>query len=98
LTSEQQVSFAPIVPDFVIELRSSSDTLSRLQAKMQEYVEQGVQLGLLIDDLRSVGDHRKSRKVHIYRPNCEPEVVENPEVVSCDPELPGFALKMARIW
>jgi Uma2 family endonuclease len=78
------------VPDFVIELRSSSDTLSGLQEKMQEYIEQGVRLGLLID--------RKGRKVHIYRPNCEPEVLENPEVVSCDPELPGFALKMERIW
>jgi Uma2 family endonuclease len=90
LSLEQQASFAPIVPDFVIELRSSSDTLSGLQEKMQEYIEQGVRLGLLID--------RKSRKVHIYRPNCDPEILGNPEVVSCDPELPGFALKMARIW
>jgi Uma2 family endonuclease len=90
LSPEQQASFAPIVPDFVIELRSSSDTLSGLQEKMQEYIEQGVRLGLLID--------RKNRKVHIYRLNCDPEILENPEVVSCDPELPGFALKMARIW
>jgi Uma2 family endonuclease len=90
LTPEQQASFAPIVPDFVVELRSSSDTLSGLQEKMQEYVEQGVPLGLLID--------RKNRQVHIYRPNCEPEVLENPAIVSCDPELPGFALKMAKIW
>jgi Uma2 family endonuclease len=90
LSPEQQASFAPIVPDFVIELRSSSDTLSGLQEKMQEYIEQGVRLGLLID--------RKSRKVHIYRPNCNPEILENPEVVSCDPELSGFVLKMARIW
>jgi Uma2 family endonuclease len=90
LSPEQQASFAPIVPDFVIELRSSSDTLSGLQEKMQEYIEQGVRLGLLID--------RKNRKVHIYRSNSDPEILENPEVVSCDPELPGFALKMARIW
>jgi Uma2 family endonuclease len=90
LSPEQQASFAPIAPDFVIELRSSSDTLSGLQEKMQEYTEQGVQLGLLID--------RKNRKVHIYRPDREPEILENPERVSCDPELPGFALKMAKIW
>jgi Uma2 family endonuclease len=90
LTPEQQASFATIVPDFVVELRSSSDTLSGLQEKMQEYIEQGVRLGLLID--------RKNRKVHIYRPNGEPEVLENPERVSCEPELPGFVLKMAKIW
>jgi Uma2 family endonuclease len=90
LSPEQQASFAPICPDFVIELRSSSDTLLGLQEKMQEYIEQGVRLGLLID--------RKNRKVHIYRPSCNPEVLANPQTVSCDPELPGFALKMARIW
>jgi Uma2 family endonuclease len=90
LSPKQQASFAPIVPDFVIELRSSSDTLLGLQEKMQEYIEQGVRLGLLID--------RKYRKVHVYRPDREPEILENPEVVSCDPELAGFELKMAKIW
>lgn len=90
LSPQQQASFAPIAPDFVIELRSSSDTLLGLQEKMQEYVEQGVRLGLLID--------RKNRKVHVYRPSCEPEILENPETVGCDPELPGFGLKMAKIW
>jgi Uma2 family endonuclease len=90
LSPEQQASFAPIVPDFVIELRSSSDTLSELQEKMEEYLEQGVRLGLLID--------RKNRKVHVYRPNHEATVLDSPEIVSCDPELPGFGLKMAKIW
>jgi Uma2 family endonuclease len=90
LSPEQQASFAPIVPEFVIELRSSSDTLSGLQEKMQEYIEQGVRLGLLID--------RKNRTVHVYRPALAPEIFENPEVVNCDPELPGFGLKMGRIW
>jgi Uma2 family endonuclease len=56
LSPQQQASFAPIAPDFVIELRSSSDTLLGLQEKMQEYGEQGVRLGSLIDDLRSVRD------------------------------------------
>jgi Uma2 family endonuclease len=90
LSPEQQASFAPIVPEFVIELRSSSDTLSGLQEKMQEYIEQGVRLGLLID--------RENRTVHVYRPALAPEIFENPEVVNCDPELPGFGLKMGRIW
>jgi Uma2 family endonuclease len=90
LTPEEQASFAPIVPDFVIELKSTSDTLTGLQEKMQEYIENGVRLGLLID--------RKSRRVHRYRPGQSPEVLDNPEQVSCEPELMGFALKMAKIW
>ena len=90
LTDEQKASFAPIVPDFVIELRSASDTLNSLQEKMQEYIENGVRLGLLID--------RKARKVHVYRSGQLPEVLDNPDGVSCEPELTGFVLKMAKIW
>ena len=90
LTEEQKASFAPICPDFVIELRSSSDTLSSLQDKMQEYIANGASLGWLID--------RKNRNVYIYRPNQEPKVLNNPETVSGDPELQRFVLRMAKIW
>ncbi|NJK74240.1 MAG: Uma2 family endonuclease [Microcoleus sp. SU_5_6] len=90
LTEEQKASFAPICPDFVIELRSASDTLSSLKKKMQEYIDNGALLGLLID--------RKNRKVYIYRPDREPEILDNPETVSADPELPEFVLQMAKIW
>lgn len=90
LTEAEKASFAPICPDFVVELKSSSDTLSGLKAKMREYLDNGALLGFLID--------RKQRQVHIYRPDQEPEVLENPDAVSGDPELPGFSLQMARIW
>ena len=90
LSNEQKSSFAPICPDFVVELKSSSDTLSGLKKKMQEYIDNGAQLGLLID--------RKKRTVHIYRPESTPEILNNPEHVSCDPELPGLTLKMSKIW
>uniref|UniRef100_B8HU43 Putative restriction endonuclease domain-containing protein n=1 Tax=Cyanothece sp. (strain PCC 7425 / ATCC 29141) TaxID=395961 RepID=B8HU43_CYAP4 len=90
LTDEQKASFAPICPDFVIELRSSSDMVSNLQGKMKEYMANGSSLGWLID--------RKNRTVSIYRPNQDPEVLANPETVSGDPELPGFILRMAKIW
>lgn len=69
LTEEEKASFAPICPDFVIELRSASDTLTGLKDKMQEYIENGVLLGWLID--------RKNRTVYIYRPNQEPQILEN---------------------
>lgn len=90
LTPEQQASFAPIAPDFVVELRSSSDTLASLQEKMEEYVANGVRLGVLID--------RKNRRVYRYRPNQKPETLDNPDAVSCDPEMPAFVLQMAKIW
>jgi Uma2 family endonuclease len=90
LTAAEQASFAPICPDFVIELRSASDTLISLQTKMQEYIDNGASLGWLID--------RKNRQVYIYRPDRPHEVLEQPELVTGDPELPGFELKMAKIW
>ncbi|MGF1604238.1 MAG: Uma2 family endonuclease [Thermosynechococcaceae cyanobacterium] len=90
LTEAQQASFAPICPDFVIELRSASDTLASLQHKMQEYISNGARLGLLID--------RKNRTAHIYRPDQPCEILENPREVSCEPELPGLKLQMVKIW
>ncbi len=90
LSPEQQASFAAIAPDFVVELRSSSDTLASLQDKMAEYVANGVRLGVLID--------RKHRQVHVYRPKRSPEIFDNPELVSCEPEMPGLELRMAKIW
>ncbi len=91
LTSAQQEKFAPICPDFVIELRSSSDNLQPLKDKMQEYMQEpGIQLGLLID--------RKNRRVYIYRPGQIEECLENPDTVNCDPVLPGFVLNMGKIW
>ncbi|PSB50878.1 Uma2 family endonuclease [Chamaesiphon polymorphus] len=90
LTEAQKASFAPICPDFVVELRSASDSLKSLQAKMQEYIENGASLGLLID--------RQNRKVYCYRADGSVAVLIQPESVSCDPELPGFTLQMAKIW
>ncbi|MBD2726504.1 Uma2 family endonuclease [Nostoc sp. FACHB-892] len=90
LTDAQKASFAPICPSFVIELRSLSDRLNKLQEKMQEYIDNGTSLGWLID--------RQNRKVYIYRPNREVEILDNPEAVSGNPELPGFILRMGKIW
>ncbi|MEM9220189.1 MAG: Uma2 family endonuclease [Cyanobacteria bacterium P01_F01_bin.150] len=90
LSESAKASFAPICPDFVVELRSSSDTLKSLQDKLEEYLENGAQLGLLID--------RKNRAIHVYRPGVAPEILQNPDLVDCEPELPGFVLKTAKIW
>ncbi|MBE9203544.1 Uma2 family endonuclease [Synechocystis salina LEGE 06099] len=90
LTDKQKASFAPICPDFVIELRSSSDTLSSLQKKMDEYITNGTRLAWLID--------RQNHQVYVYRPHQDPEILDNPLTVSADPELVGFELTMAKIW
>jgi len=90
LSADQKASFAPICPDFVIELRSASDALTGLQDKLTEYIANGALLGWLID--------RKNRSVHSYRPNQPPVIFENPDTLSGDPELPGFVLNLAKIW
>ena len=90
LSPEAQERFAPLCPDFVIELRSSSDTPKSLQAKMHEYLENGLQLGWLIDPLQ--------RRVYVYRPGEEVEVLMDPATVSADPFLPGFELHLAELW
>ncbi|MEH2265660.1 Uma2 family endonuclease [Nostoc sp.] len=89
LTPEQQEKFAPICPDFVIELRSRTDSLKELQEKMQEYIENGVQLGWLID--------RKNQRVEIYRPGKDVEILDNPASVSGENVLPGFVLDLQYI-
>ena len=90
LTSEEKNSFMPVCPDFVIELRSSSDRLSVLQAKMDEYMANGARLGWLLDPLQ--------HQAHIYRPDTEPEILDNPDSLSADPELPCFTLDLMPIW
>ncbi len=89
LTPEQQEKFAPICPDFVVELRSPSDSLKDLQEKMQEYIENGAQLGWLID--------RKNKRVEIYRPGKDVEILNNPTTLSGENVLPGFVLNLQDI-
>ena len=90
LTQEQKERFAPVCPDFVVELRSDTDCLKRLQEKMREYRTNGARLGWLID----LG----TRKVEIYRPNQEVEVLESPATLSGETVLPGFVLNLEPIW
>lgn len=90
LTPEQRGTFANICPDFVIELRSSSDTLKSLQDKMREYIDNGAKLGWLIDP--------QQRRVEIYRPGKDLDVLENPAELSGEAVLPGFVLNLRRVW
>lgn len=89
LTPEQRREFPPLAPDFVVELRSASDDLEPLQAKMREYLSNGVRLGWLINP--------QDRQVEIYRPDQPVEVLQSPPSLSGESVLPGFGLDLARI-
>lgn len=82
----QRFGSIPFAPRFVVEIRSRSNALEAQQAKMEEWIAHGVALGWLIDPFL--------RQVHVYRPDAAPEVLDDPEVVSGDPELPGFVFNV----
>ena len=90
LTAEQRTKFPPLCPDFVIKLRSPTDSMPVLRNKMQEYVANGARLGWLIDP--------RERQVLVYRPETPLGLLDRPRSVSADPVLPGFTLEMADIW
>lgn len=90
LSEAEKRKFSRLVPDFVIELRSASDSLKELKDKMAEYISNGVRLGWLIDPLK--------KRVHIYRTNGDIEVLSDPEIVSGEDVLQGFVLNVREIW
>jgi Uma2 family endonuclease len=90
LTPEQKEKFPPICPDFVIELMSPSDTLKTVQAKMQEYVDNGLELGWLLN--------RKDEQVEIYRSAQDVETLQSPTSLSGEAVLPGLVLDLGSIW
>ncbi len=87
---DKRKKFAPLTPEFVVELGSESDSLKVLQDKMEEYINNGTKLGWLID--------RKERKVYIYRPDIEVEKLDNPSTLSGEDILSGFVLDLSSIW
>ncbi len=90
LPLEQQKKFPPICPDFVIELRSESDALEPLQQKMQEYINNGLRLGWLINP--------QERQVEIYKADQPKQVLQNPNQVDGDDVLPGFVVDFSIFW
>ncbi len=86
LTSEEQEKFPPICPNFVIELRSRTDSLSQLQEKMQDYLDSGLQLGWLINP--------QAQQVETYRPSQNVEIVQLPAKLLGEGVLPDFVLDL----
>ena len=73
LSEAEKERFAPLCPDFVVELMSPSDSLEKTRAKMREYIENGARLGWLIN--------RRQQQVEIYRPNREVEILQSPKTL-----------------
>lgn len=90
LTEEERAKFLPLCPDFVVELRSSSDSLAELHEKMREYIGNGARLGWLLDPT--------TRSVHVYREGGAIEEIKDAERVGGEPLLTGFVLDLQRIW
>lgn len=90
LSAEEQEGFAPLCPDFVVELRSPRDTASALKAKMSEYIDNGALLGWLVDPI--------DKCVYVYRPEQPLQCLEHPSRVEGNPILAGFVLELDEIW
>jgi len=89
-TKDEREKFLPLCPEFVVEIRSPTDSIRALKAKLQEYIDNGAQLGLLIIP--------ETKRVLIYQPHQEVRELTNCDTVSCDPVLPGFELVVKEVW
>ena len=90
LSDQQKQGFAPIDPDFVIELLSPTDKLAETQQKMQEYMDCGVKLGWLINP--------DTKKVEIYRNGQDKQVLDNPSSISGEDILSGLNIDLTEIF
>jgi Uma2 family endonuclease len=90
LSAEDYERFLPICPDFVVEIASPSDRMADLQAKLEEYMANGAQLGWLIDP--------PTRSITVYRPDETPQLLTAADSITADPVLPGFSLELRPVW
>jgi Uma2 family endonuclease len=90
LTAEQRKAFIPLCPDFVIELRSPTDSLAVVRDKMDEYITNGARLAWLLDAV--------TKRVYVYRPQAPVQRLDDPDTIPGDPVLPGFALDLREVW
>ena len=90
LSTKEKQRFPNLAPDFVLELRSKTDSLSETQGKLREYIENGVRLGWLINPLE--------KQVEIYRSGKEPDVLDQPQQISGEAVLPEFTLNLSLVW
>jgi len=86
----ERSGFAPVCPNFVVELRSPTDARGPLEAKLAEYMANGARLGWLIDP--------ETRQVSVFRPGREIEILGAPGRITGDPELRGLVVELGEVW
>lgn len=89
LTRDNLTGFPRLCPDFVVELLSISDSLSKAQQKMERWIENGASLGWLIDPYE--------KKVHIYEVGVETVSVSGNALQGTGP-VEGFTLDLDELW
>ena len=90
LTKDQKRKFPPLCPDFVVELTSPTDRLKQVKHKMREWMDNGAQLGWLLDADRKIA--------YIYRPGQEAEELAKPQKLTGEGAVAGFTLNLTEIW
>jgi Uma2 family endonuclease len=90
LSSRERETFLTFCPEFVAELRSASDRVSAIEAKMEFWMARGAAVGWLIDPKRKLA--------MVYHPGCEPETLLHPEFLDGDGPIGGFRLEMRQFW
>jgi Uma2 family endonuclease len=90
LSTDIKEKFLPLAPDFAIEVRSRNDACTDLEAKMEEYIDNGTRLGWLIDPYEET--------VAVYHEDGTAEKLDTPTTLSGEPILPGFECNLERIW
>jgi Uma2 family endonuclease len=90
LTKHMRERFLPFAPEFLIEILSPSDSLSELDAKMDQWIANDVRVAWRIDPFGGT--------VAIYSAEAPPAVLRHPEVVDGSGPVAGFRLRMARVW
>jgi Uma2 family endonuclease len=90
LTLKQQTGFPPLCPDFVVEVRSHSDSRRVLEDKMQAWLDNGAKLAWLVDPIAA--------SVTIYRPGHAAQTLDRPEIVKGEGPVAGFELRCTRLW
>ena len=90
LTLKQQEGFPPLCPEFIVEVRSKSDSRPILEAKMQTWISNGAKLAWLIDPLANTQT--------IYRPGRPTETLDRPEAVTAEAPVAGFQLVCSPLW
>jgi Uma2 family endonuclease len=90
LTLEQQEGYPPLCPDFIVEVRSKSDSRGTVEAKMQSWMDNGAKLAWLVDPI--------AKNVTVYRPGEPSETLDQPEIVSATAPVAGFDLICGPLW